>query len=240
MPERSQDPVAALGFRTLAVLSSKGGSGKTTVAVHMAVAGAACGLRPVLLDCDPQRSASDWAAQRRAPQPQVVRAQPEMLAGLHAGLMRSDAKLLVLDTPPSGGPEIVEALRLADLALIVCRPTALDVWGVSRAAELAKKVCQRAEFVINQAPSRRGGVEAPAVLEAAAALRVYGLPVAPIGLRTRVDFSNAVKTGLSAPEYAPNGTAAAEIGRLWSHVDELLWAGRASKYKTSSAKKRDR
>ena len=217
-----------LGFRTLTLLSSKGGTGKTTLAVQLAVIAAGLGLEPVLLDCDPQRSASDWSSVRGLPKPQVIRVQPQMMKELHFRLRQSEVKLLIIDTPPSGGPETTDALSLSDLSLIVCRPSAFDVWAVGRAAQLASQLSFRSEFVINQAPAKRSGRESATVLEAAETLRRYGVSVAPIGLRTRVDYSNAVKTGRSVTETAPESVAAKELLHLWSHVDEMLWGGRAA------------
>jgi chromosome partitioning protein len=212
-----------IGFRAITVLASKGGTGKTTVALHLAAVAQARGVETVVLDSDPQRSASDWAAVRKVPRPQVVRLRPDHYADFHAALMRSPVSLLIIDTPPSGGPMIQQAIRSADLNLLICRPTSLDVWAVERSADLVRRLEARAEVVINQAPPYRSGMEVTSMLAAVEELQRLGLPVAPIGLRTRAAFSDAMKLGLTASESEPTSVAAREIGRLWDHVSQALW-----------------
>ena len=210
-------------MRTLAILSSKGGTGKTTVALHLAAAASASGRKVVVADLDPQRSACDWRRDRRATKPGVIETRPACLFVAHQSAQREGADLMVLDTAPSAGEDSAAAMRLADLCLIVVRPSATDLRAISRTVESVKRLNRRACFVINQAPSRRRGKEPAVIDRTIETLRAYGLPIAPAGLRTRAIFQSALAAGLVVQEADPHSTATAEVRALWRFVCKELW-----------------
>ncbi|MBW3559365.1 MAG: AAA family ATPase [Proteobacteria bacterium] len=210
-------------LKTLAVISSKGGSGKTTLSLHLAVAAEAAGRRTFIADTDPQKSAWEWRQVRSSPAPEVAVVQPAMLNRLKDGLERARFQLMIVDTAPFAGPGVLDTVRAADFTIIVARPSMLDLWSVEYSAEQVRSARGRAMFVLTQAPPRRGDKEAPALLKAAERLNTYGFPVASIGLRSRVAFSQSVGNGLTALETEPSGTAAREISRLAELVFGRLW-----------------
>ncbi len=210
-------------MRTLAVLSSKGGTGKTTVALHLAAMAAASGRKTLVADLDPQRSACDWSRDRTRAKPGVMETRPGCLFVAHQAAQRGGVELMVLDTAPSAGDEIAQAMRLADLSLIVVRPSALDLRAIARTADLAKRLDRRAVFVINQAPSRRRGKEPACLDRAIETLHAYGLPIAPAGLRLRAIYQSALGRGLLAQEVDPRSAAAAEVRALWRFAAKELW-----------------
>ena len=210
-------------LRTIAVISSKGGSGKTTLALHLAAAAEAAGRRTLVADADPQKSSWAWRQAREGRAPEVAVIQASMLQRLQMAFERSGFHLLVIDTPPFAGPETLEAIRAADLTLIVARPSMLDLWSVEYSAHQVRAARGRGLFVLTQAPSKRGGVEHPAVLHAVERLTGYGFPVAEVGLRARVAYSNSIGAGKTALETEPGGVAAREIQRLADHVLGRLW-----------------
>ena len=119
--------------RTIAIVSRKGGAGKTTLATHLAVAAEVAGLRAALFDLDPQASAALWADHRGEPFPAVVPAQAPRLAGLLAQARDGGADLVLIDTPPEADGIASAAAAVADLTLIPCRPSALDLDAVAPA-----------------------------------------------------------------------------------------------------------
>ena len=213
-------------MRTLAILSQKGGTGKTTVAVHLAVA-AAARRRVLLADLDPQRSASDWRRIRAAQDPAMIEAKPGALFVASHTAERTGVDLMVLDTRPTQDSDLTEAIRLSDLCLLVLRPSFFDVKAIGHTLNMTRAMGKPAVFVINQAPAQRERREPPAVMETVAALRLTGAPLAPVGLRARAVYQSAVARGLAAQEAAPGGVAAQEIGMLWAHVEGLLWPAKA-------------
>jgi chromosome partitioning protein len=158
-------------MRTLALVSQKGGSGTTTLAVHLAVAAAQAGARVVLLDTDPQASARAWAQVRSQPQPLVLATTP---AALPQQLATLDAALVVLDTAPHTAVTLPAGAAVATALLLPCRPTAFALAAGPATVALANAHTPTA-FVRTACPPR-----APEVAEAEAALATYGVPVAPV------------------------------------------------------------
>jgi chromosome partitioning protein len=210
-------------MQTLAVLARKGGTGKTTVAVHLAAAAQACGINVVLGDMDPQRSALDWRRERLQDGPVVVEMKPGSMFHARQQAARVGTDLLLLDSRCSSEAEAAEAVRFADLCLIVVRPCFFDIRAIARTVELVTNMRKPGLFVINQAPSRRNGEEPRQIRDAVEMLEGFGLPVAPIGLRYRVAYQDAVRQGLGAQEVEPDSLAAFEINALWRHVQRELW-----------------
>jgi chromosome partitioning protein len=214
-------------MRTLAVLSRKGGTGKTTVALHLAMAAWREGRRTLIADMDPQRSALDWRRERQADGPQVIEAKAGALFPARQAAARAGTELMVLDTRPSSDGEAAEAVRFADFCLLVVRPSFFDLRAIVRTVELVANMNRRAMFVLNQAPTRRNGEEPRAVKETAEALDALGLPVCPVGLRYRAGYQGAVRQGLVAQEAEPDSFAAFEINMLWRHVRRELFEPQA-------------
>lgn len=210
-------------MQTLAILSRKGGTGKTTLATHLAVAATAARKRTVLLDLDPQRSALDWSRERGQGYPVVAEGRAGALFTARQAALREGLDLMILDTRPSADADSADAARYADLCLIVVRPSWMDVKAIGRTVELVTNMRKPGLFVINQAPSRRGPEEPPAIRECLAALKDFGLPVAPVGLRYRVAYQSAVRFGQAAQEHQPDSLAAFEVNALWEVVRRQLW-----------------
>ena len=207
---------------TLAVISNKGGTGKTTVSVNLALAGHIRGLRTLVADADPQRSAVDSLRQRLRVGPKVIETSGAKLYQLRVTAEREGYELMVIDTPAGSETDMVAAINAADLCIMVVRPNFLDIAAAVRTAGVLRRVGGRGMVVINQAPSARQGREAPAVLEAADDLRKAGLRLAPTGLRSRTAFQGCIARGLSAEEWSPGTPAALEISRLWDHLRRLM------------------
>ena len=210
-------------MRTLSILSRKGGTGKTTLALHLAVAARASGLSTMVADLDRQQSAVDWRRLREPDDLRVEAVKPGALFPRQQDLARQGLDLLIVDTGPSVEGDVEQAARCADLCVIVARPNFFDVRAVADSAALVSGLSRPAVFVINQAPSRRSGFEPPAVMRAVRDLQGFGYPVAPIGLRARATYQHGVAAGRTAQELDPHGMAASEIGALWSWMFAALW-----------------
>jgi chromosome partitioning protein len=209
-------------MKTLAVLSRKGGTGKTTLALHLAVAARADGHATLLADMDRQQSAVAWRRQSGRTDPRIEAVKPGALFTRQQDAVREGLDLLIVDTGPNVENDVEQAVRCSDLCLIVARPNFFDLKAVAESAELARQLGKPALFVLNQAPSRRAGVEAPVVAQAVRLLREAS-DVAPVGLRARAAYQHSVAAGLVAQELLPLGPAAREIDGLWRHLEGLLW-----------------
>lgn len=208
-------------MKTIAVISLKGGSGKTTVATHLALAAHRRGQAVMLADVDPQRSARDILAARADPGPDVLAVTGPKLMSAQFAAVGLKKDLLVIDTAAGAVEEAGEALALCDLALMVARPTLIDMAGLVRSLTLVRRLDKPHLVVINQAPIAREGVEPPVVKRALRGFDYMQAPLAPVILRGRAIYQTALETGRSVEE-GGDATAAAEVAALWEHVAERL------------------
>ena len=205
------------GVRTIAIISQKGGVGKSTVAVHLAVAGTLAGYRTALVDLDPQATARKWGDKREAPEPEVIGDHAERLPQLVEAARANGADLLVIDTAPNADRASLAAARAADLILIPCRPAAFDLEAIEATRDLATIAKKPAWIVLSSAPTRSAIVE-----EARRGLEADGSRVAPQVIHQRVAYSYAVIDGRSASEYEPDGKAAEEVAALFAWACEQV------------------
>jgi len=203
-------------MKTIAMISQKGGSGKTTVAVHLAVCAELAGKRSAIIDLDPQASAIEWRSRRQADTPEVIKAVPEQLADLLGQARANGADFTIIDTAPHSDRAATIAAGLADLVLIPCRPAAFDVAAIPTTLQILKlaQAQARAAVLLNAVPPQgRTGEEAAEGLAAFAR-------VVPIRLVHRAAYSHAVNDGRSVQEYEQHGKAAEEISGLYSWIME--------------------
>jgi chromosome partitioning protein len=204
-------------MQTVAIISQKGGSGKTTLAIHLAVAAAQAGLSVALIDLDPQASASKWGDARKADEPAVVSAQAERLQAVLETARKSGAAFVVIDTAPHSERAALAAARAADLVLTPCRPAILDLQAVGATLDLAKLADKRAVLVFNAVPPRGKTAD-----YSAEALEDLGGDICPVRLGYRVAYSSALVEGQSASEWEPKGKAASEVKRLFAWVKKNI------------------
>jgi chromosome partitioning protein len=200
-------------MKTVAILSQKGGTGKTTIALHLAVEAERSGAAAVIVDLDPQVSASSWSDLRQAESPAVVSAQAGRLSQVLATAEAHGATLVFIDTAPHAESAALAAARAADLILIPCRPAILDLKAIGATIDLVRIAGKPAMVVLNAVPSR-----GPLAREAGEAVEGYGIPLSPVSLGHRSAFVNALTVGATAQEYEPRGKAAEEIAKLYTWV----------------------
>ena len=210
-------------MQIIAVVAQKGGTGKSTVTANLAVSASARGLRTLVADTDPQGSIVDWKKCRISKEPAVLAAKSSAIHPMRFAAERAGLDLMIIDTRASSLECSVEAAKIADLTLIVVRPCAIDLRAIAATVEALKPLRRPSAFVLNQAPSQRVGHEPVIVSEAINLLLNYGLPVAPVGLRSRAVYQTAFARGMAPGEVDPGSRAATEIASLWEYV-----AGRLS------------
>lgn len=204
-------------MKSIAFLSQKGGSGKTTLAVHTAVAAQESGERVVLIDTDPQRSATVWSEARQAETPIVATSAASDLEKVLQAALQDNMSLAIVDTAPHTAPDAVRIARGVDLIVIPCRPTAFDLAAVSNMVEIVRAAKKNAALVLSACPFR-----SPEIGETRHVLLGYGLPVCPYDITDRRAFSRAVATGRAVTEFEEEGKAALEIRAVWTWLKEQM------------------
>lgn len=206
--------------RILTVAQQKGGSGKTTLAAHLAVALPASSGEPVaILDVDPQGSLGTW-----------FEAREECLGEDNTGLefrtasgwgARREARSLarshgyvIIDTPPKADMDAKPAIDAADFVVVPIQPTPVDLWATSQTIDLADREDTPALLVMNRVPPR-----ASLTGEMADAIAASGYETLQARLGNRTGFAVAMGKGRSVSEDAPKGRAAEEIASL---TEELI------------------
>ena len=126
----------------IAVAGRKGGVGKSTIVGNLAAEFAAMGRSVIVLDADPQHSLAAWAAQGEGMLSRCV----EKVKGASAEALRAKARsaekaadIVLIDTPPGMPETAYQAALVADLVLLPCGPSPLDLFSVREALSLALK-----------------------------------------------------------------------------------------------------
>lgn len=206
-------------MKTLAVLSQKGGAGKTTLALHLVCEAQAQGQRVLLIDLDPQGSAMLWARSRGDREPDVSPVHEAALGQEIARAKEDGYDLVVIDTAPHADRGALLAARPADLVLVPCRPAVFDLGAIEGTLDVCKLAKRAAVVVLNAAPVRSRVVE-----EAGEAIRTAGATISPIIIRQRVAFQHCLNDGRTAGEFEPGGVAADEIASLLEDVNTRMRA----------------
>lgn len=202
-------------MRTLAIIAQKGGSGKSTIAVHLAAYAYSRKIRPALIDLDIQASTFDWNEGRiendpHSPKLDCVRAREHDLSKAIKRAEANGAHILIIDTAPHSNRDAATAAKLADFVLIPCRPARFDLKALISTAEIATLSNTAAAVVINQAPPVGAKAE-----RAREVIEGQGINVLPPVLHRRTAFEDALTGCRAVHEYEPDCKAAQEIAALF-------------------------
>jgi chromosome partitioning protein len=188
----------------------------------------ASGFKTTLFDLDPQESAVIWADRRKNEFPHVEFLTERRLPDGLTAAAAHGFSIAIIDTPPAAGPQAFTAAQSADLVLIPCRPSLVDLDAIRRTAQLIKSAGVPAFVVFNAAPPSATTLieDAKAIVDAA------GLVAAPTVLRERSAYRAAWPLGSAVVENEPYGKAAQEISELQNWVCAQLQVCTSDTFKT--------
>ena len=204
-------------MKTIAIVSQKGGSGKTTLALHLAVASAASGQNTAVIDLDPQASAANWSDRREAELPVVLSAHASRLRQEIERVREIGGEMLYVDTAPHSDSAALEAARSSDLILIPCRPAILDLEAITNTLAFLRTTGTPVLVVLNAIAASGQDTR-----QAEEALSSHQVETCPVRLGRRIAFARALVAGQAAQEFEPNGKAAHEIAELHAFILERV------------------
>jgi chromosome partitioning protein len=205
----------------IAVLNQKGGSGKTTVSLHLAHALSIKGFKVLLVDSDPQGSARDWVLARKGEAPFNVVGIDRAVIHKELTNLSQGYDYTLIDGAPRVSDLTRSAIMAADFVMIPIQPSPLDVWAVHEIVELVQEAAiykpeLSAAFLIN-----RRVVNTAIGREVAEVLEDYPFPVLKAQLSQRIGFAEALNAGSTVLEVSPNSAASTEV---WGVIDEIFAA----------------
>lgn len=201
-------------MKVISIISQKGGVGKTTLATALAVEATRRGKQSLLLDLDPQASASFWSDSRTDEAgPAVTAIPPARLEHVLKASAKAGADLVFIDTPPFAKDIAYDAAKLADFVLIPAKPAVLDIIAMTRTVDLIKAFSRRAAVVLTFCPPVGKELE-----DAEEAVTQLGIEICPVRIGSRIAYSRAQQSGEVAQEYEPQGKAAEEIKHLYEYM----------------------
>lgn len=205
-------------MRTIALVTQKGGCGKSTLALSLAVAAHGPRCKILILDTDPQHTLFDWWHDREASTPDCVELQDSQQISQAITAANSQGfDLVFIDTPGRDDPINARVISVADFCLIPCRPAMADMRAQRPTVDVVKRLEKAGGFVLMQTPAR-----GPRFREAQRGLGVYGLPVAPTSIVHRQSYNDAYAIGMGVTEFEPDGKASQEIAALWQWVETKI------------------
>jgi chromosome partitioning protein len=197
--------------------SLKGGTGKTTVGLNLAVAAEAAGVRTVVVDVDPQQASAKWGDLRAMTgrTPTVISAMAARLPQALKSARQLGAELIVIDTAAHAEGILVSTIDAADLVLIPCRPTIVDLQYLATTIQLTQLRRKNAAVVLNAVQART--IDR---CQAEGAICDMGLNLVPVSVSNLVAYARAITAGQGVTEFEPDGKAAAEMRTLFGELSD--------------------
>jgi chromosome partitioning protein len=202
-------------LKIIAIIGQKGGSGKTTTALGLAVEAARKGRAVAVIDLDPQATATNWSDRREMKDaPAVVSCQVVRLRQVLDAAKAQGVKVAIIDTAGKSTDAAIAAAKVADKVLMPIQPQLFDIETLQNVKEVLTLAGNpAAAVVINRASVQ--GRRHEETREAAAAM---GFTVAPVVLYQRAAHGDAGNIGQTAAEYEPKGKAAQEMTMLYDYL----------------------
>ncbi|MGH6794677.1 MAG: AAA family ATPase [Methylocella sp.] len=206
---------------TISLIGQKGGTGKTTTALGLAVAAARAGHDVAVIDLDPQATAAKWKDRREDENPPVVSAQASRLRQTLDTAQAQGIDYAIVDTAGRNDDSALSAARAADLVLIPSRPNIVEVETLPQVNDLLRLAGTPPAFIILNGIHPAAGRASIAEIHSAIH-GLFALPACPVHLCQRTAYAEAMTTGKVPQELDADGKAGDELNRLFAFVSQFL------------------
>ncbi len=209
-------------MKVLAIIGQKGGSGKTTTSLGLAVQANLARKVVAVIDLDPQTTAANWSDRRVSETPAIVSCQVSRLQTVLDTASKGGVDLAIIDTPGKSTDALIAAAKAADFVLMPIQPQLYDIETLSSVKDVLTLAGNPpAVVLVNRAP-----IQGRRHAETQQAVKEQGLPVCPLVLYARAAHGDAGNIGQTAAEYEPKGKAAEEMAALYSYIAIALEGSR--------------
>ena len=205
----------------IAIISQKGGAGKTTLAINLAVEAERNNLTSLLLDLDPQSSAAEWAYIRKKNYPENY---PVVISTHASGMLQliekaesNEAKFVFIDTAPHSENIALKAAKIADIVLIPCRAGILDIKAIESSLNTCKLAQKKAIVILNATPYHNSIIK-----QAKEAINIIGGVVCEFHMSQRATFNHAMTAGLGVVEFDIKSKASLEIQNIFHLINKVI------------------
>jgi chromosome partitioning protein len=205
-------------MKTVAVVSQKGGVGKTTAAIHIGFAAHQAGLVTVIIDLDPQGTAAKWGGRRAADGPCVVGGPVSRLGVILETARANGADLAIIDTPPGAEETAMQVAKISDFILIPTRPGGFDVEAIQTTLGMVEYLGRPGAVLVNSVPTNRQHLAVTTVER----IGKRGFAVAPVLWMERAAFADLGADDMATQERDAECKASLEVAALFGWLCEKV------------------
>ncbi|MFZ4808233.1 MAG: AAA family ATPase [Hyphomicrobiaceae bacterium] len=207
-------------MKILSFICQKGGTGKTTLALNIAIEAMRSGMTVAVVDLDPQPSACAWSdLRRKREEPVVIDAKPARLAtAVDTARAQDGLDLLIIDTGGRTEEGAFAAAKASDLVIVPVQPSAVDLKSIPATRDLIAMAGNPKALAVLTRSKPFGTRHA----ESEAWLKAAKIDVATTIIGDRITFQDAYAAGQGVSEFAPGSRAADETGALFAEIARLV------------------